>query len=208
LTDVKICGLTREEDVRAACALGAAWIGFNFSARSPRRVRPEEVRRLAAAAAGVRRVGVFVEESYGAIAQAVQEASLDVVQLHRPLTAEDLDRVGVPVLAVAHAGREEEVPPRSLLGRCAGILFDSSSPGAPGGTGVPFDWSALAGRSWPVPLFVTGGLDPSNVGESIARTRPAAVDVASGVEASPGVKDRAKLEKFFAAVREADARSG
>lgn len=208
MTDVKICGLTREEDVRAACELGAAYVGFNFSARSARRVPSGQARRLAAAAPRARRVGVFVDESYDDISRAVGEASLDLVQIHRPLTAEDLARVGVPVLAVAHAGRAEEVPPAALLERCAGILFDSTSPAAPGGTGVVFDWSELTGRSWPVPLFVAGGLDASNVRESIARTRPAAVDVASGVEASPGVKDRAKLEKFFAAVRDADALPG
>jgi phosphoribosylanthranilate isomerase len=205
---VKICGLTREEDVRAACALGASYLGFNFSARSPRRVDPVDAGRLARAAAGARLVGVFVDESYTEIEEAVREASLDLVQLHRPLRAADLDRLRVPVLAVAHAGREDEVPPVALLGRCAGLLFDSSSPAAPGGTGVAFDWSSLAGRRWPVPLFVAGGLDSANVGNAIARTRPAAVDVASGVEASPGVKDRSKLERFFAAVREADAQPG
>jgi phosphoribosylanthranilate isomerase len=208
LTDVKICGLTREEDVRAACDLGAAYVGFNFSALSPRRVSPARARGLAAAVSGARRVGVFVDESYREIEEAVEEASLDLVQVHRRLTAEDLERVKVPVLAVAHAGRGDEVPPLELLARCAGILLDSSSTAGAGGTGVPFDWGMLDGRTWPVPLFLAGGLRPENVEESIARTRPAAVDVASGVEVSPGVKDRAKLETFFAAVREADARAG
>lgn len=208
MTDVKICGLTREEDVRAACDLGAAYVGFNFSALSPRRVAPARARGLAAAVSGARRVGVFVDETYREIEEAVEEASLDLVQVHRRLTAEDLKRVKVPVLAVAHAGRSDEVPPLELLGRCAGILLDSSSAAGAGGTGVAFDWGMLDGRTWPVPLFLAGGLRPENVEESIARTRPAAVDVASGVEVSPGVKDRAKLESFFAAVREADARAG
>lgn len=208
MTDVKICGLTREEDVRAACDLGAAYVGFNFSALSPRRVSPARARGLAAAVSGARRVGVFVDESYREIEEAVEEASLDLVQVHRRLTAEDLRQVKVPVLAVAHAGRSDEVPPLELLGRCAGILLDSSSPAGAGGTGVPFDWGMLDGRTWPVPLFLAGGLRPENVEESIARTRPAAVDVASGVEVAPGVKDRARLESFFAAVREADARAG
>lgn len=208
MTDVKICGLTREEDVAAACDLGAAYVGFNFSALSPRRVAPEQARRLARAASGARRVGVFVDESYREIEEAVAEASLDLVQVHRRLTAEDLRRLNVPVLAVAHAGRSDEVPPLELLERCAGILLDSSSTAGAGGTGVTFDWAILEGRTWPVPLFLAGGLRPENVIESIARARPAAVDVASGVEASPGVKDRAKLQRFFAAVREADVRTG
>lgn len=208
MTDVKVCGLTREEDVDAACAFGAAYVGFNFSAQSPRRVSLARARRLAEAVKGARRVGVFVDETYPDIEDAVAQASLDLVQIHRRLTADDLKHVGVPVLAVAHAGRDDEIPPQELLLRCAGILFDSSSAGGEGGTGVPFDWTLLQGRTWAVPLFVAGGLRSGNVGDSIARTRPAAVDVASGVEASPGVKDRAEMERFFAAVREADARTG
>ncbi|MDQ5856856.1 MAG: phosphoribosylanthranilate isomerase [Acidobacteriota bacterium] len=169
---------------------------------------PAEARRHAGASGGALRVGVFVDETYLHIEEAVFEASLDLVQIHRPLTAQDLRYVRVPVLAVAHAGRDDEIPPRELLERCAGILFDSSSADATGGTGVPFDWTLLEDRAWPIPVFVAGGLHPGNVGDSITRTRAAAVDVASGVEASPGVKDHAKMERFFAAVREADARAG
>jgi phosphoribosylanthranilate isomerase len=206
VTDVKICGLTRESDVEAACNLGAAYVGFNFSAVSPRRVAPDRARDLAAAVSGtVRRVGVFVEEGYAEIEDAISAASLDLVQLHRTLRAEDLRRIPRPVLAVAHAGREEEIPPGTLLDRCAGILFDTDATGLAGGTGVPFDWYLVEGRTWPVPLFVSGGLRPENVGESIRRTRPSAVDVASGVESSPGVKDTDRMRRFFDAVRRADS---
>ena len=205
MTDVKICDLTREEDVESACALGAAYVGFNFSRLSPRRVTPERARLLTASVpAGVRRVGVFVGEGYPEIGEAADAASLDVVQLHRPLSAEDLERVSLPLLAVAHAGRDSEIPADAVLDRCAGILFDASVAGVPGGTGVPFDWSLLEGRRWPVPLFVSGGLSPDNVGESIRRTRPDAVDVASGVESAAGVKDHGRLSRFFEAVRRAD----
>jgi phosphoribosylanthranilate isomerase len=206
VTDVKICGLTRESDVEAACSLGAAYVGFNFSVVSPRRVTPDRARDLAAAVSGtVRRVGVFVEEGYAEIEDAISAASLDLVQLHRTLRAEDLRRIPRPVLAVAHAGREEEVPPGTLLDRCAGILFDTDATGLAGGTGVPFDWYLVEGRTWPVPLFVSGGLRPENVGESIRRIRPSAVDVASGVESSPGVKDTDRMRRFFDAVRRADS---
>lgn len=205
MTDVKVCGLTREEDVETACALGAAYVGFNFSSGSARQVSPAAARRLSGMVKpGVRRVGVFVGESYDDIAEAVEAASLDLVQLHRTLSAGDLERIPRRVLAVAHAGHEEEVPPIALLQRCAGILFDTAVEGRAGGTGVPFDWSVLDGRRWPVPLFVAGGLSPENVGESIRKTRPAAVDVASGVESSPGVKDRDQMRRFFDAVRGAD----
>lgn len=205
MTEVKICGLTRESDVEAACELGAAYVGFNFSAPSPRRVTPGWARDLAASVTGrVRRVGVFVEEGYSEIEDAISAASLDLVQLHRTLRAEDLQRIPRPVLAVAHAGREEEIPPGTLLDRCAGILFDTEVAGVAGGSGVPFDWFLVEGRRWPVPLFVSGGLSPENVGESIRRTRPSAVDVASGVESAPGVKDRDRMRRFFDAVRRAD----
>jgi phosphoribosylanthranilate isomerase len=206
LTDVKICGLTRQEDVEAACDLGAAYVGFNFSAASPRRVSLSGAGALAAAARpGVRRVGVFVSEDYGEIREAVEAAGLDVVQIHRMLTAADLEEIPCRVLAVAHAGRDEEIPPAALLERCAGILVDTSVSTTPGGTGVPFDWALLEGRRWAVPLFVAGGLRPENVSESIRRTRPSAVDVASGVESAPGVKDRERMRRFFEAVQAADA---
>ncbi|HEV8231215.1 MAG TPA: phosphoribosylanthranilate isomerase [Thermoanaerobaculia bacterium] len=205
MTDVKICGLTRQEDVTAACALGASFVGFNFSSRSRRRVDLETASRLAGATTpGVRRVGVFVDESYREIECAIEAASLDLVQLHRTLRKEDLDQIRCRILAVAHAGRDEEIPPGALLERCAGILFDTSAEGRAGGTGAHFDWFLLEGKSWPVPLFVAGGLAPENVGESIRKTRPSAVDVASGVESSPGVKDRDRMRRFFEAVREAD----
>ena len=205
MTEVKICGLTRESDIEAACSLGAAYLGFNFSAASLRRVTRERARDLSAAVSGgARKVGVFVEEGYSEIEDAISAASLDLVQVHRTLRAEDLRRIPRPVLAVAHAGREEEIPPGTLLDRCAGILFDTDAPGLAGGTGMPFDWYLVEGRTWPVPLFVSGGLSPDNVAESIRRTRPAAVDVASGVESSPGVKDRDRMRRFFDAVRRAD----
>lgn len=209
MTDVKICGLTRIEDVEEACALGAAYVGFNFSSASPRRITPEIGRRLAGACrGGVRRVGVFVDETYEEIREAIDAVSLDIVQLHRTLRSDDLERVSRRVLAVAHAGRDEEIPPAALLEHCAGILFDTAAPRhGPGGTGVPFDWFLLEGRTWPVPLFVSGGLSPENVGESIRRTRPTAVDVASGVEILPGVKDRSRMRAFFEAVRAADPSS-
>lgn len=206
MTDVKICGLTREADVEAACGLGAAYVGFNFASFSPRRIDLARGKRLAGAVRpGVRRVGVFVDESYDEIAAAIDAASLDLVQLHRILSAQDLERIERGILAVAHANRDDEVPPASLLERCAGILFDGGTAASPGGSGTPFDWSRLEARPWPVPVFVAGGLRPENVGASIRVTKPSVVDVASGVESSPGVKDHDRMRRFFQAVRDADA---
>jgi phosphoribosylanthranilate isomerase len=206
VTDIKICGVTREADVEAACGFGAKYIGFNFASSSPRRIDLAQGRRLAGAVVpGVRRVGVFIHESYDEIAAAIDTASLDLVQIHRILCSQDLERIGCGILAVAHADRDDEVPPARLLERCAGILFDGGTLANPGGSGVPFDWSRLEVREWSVPVFVAGGLRPENVGALIRATKPSAVDVSSGVESSPGVKDRELMRRFFQAVRDVDA---
>ena len=119
MTDVKICGLTRAEDVEAACALGARYLGFNFAKQSPRRVTPKHAAALVrAAATGTLRVGVFVDESEDEIRRAVDAASLDLVQLHRPLEEEDLASAARPIVAVTHVGYEEpDRPPAGSLRR-------------------------------------------------------------------------------------------
>lgn len=209
MTQVKICGLTDPEDVRMACALGASYVGFVFARGSPRQVGMDRAADLAAAVApGVARVGVFVEEDYSAISEAVAAARLDVAQVHRRLRGEDLERIPVPVWAVARVtDGAAEMPPSQLLARCRAILFDTAGKQTGGGTGQPFNWSVSAGRELSVPLFLAGGLAPDNVREAICRVRPAGVDVSSGVEKEPGVKDRTKMERFFQEVRQADARS-
>jgi phosphoribosylanthranilate isomerase len=202
MTAVKICGLTRAEDVADACALGASMLGFNFVAASPRRIGVERAREISAAAsAGVLRAGVFAANPREEIASIVRGAALQIVQLHRPVGGEDLERLDADVVPAVpvEAGRDG-LPPPPVLARCRAVLWDSSA-----GRSLRPDWTSLErlGRL-PVPTFVAGGLDPENVGEVIRRLRPDGVDVASGVESAPGIKDRRKLERFFEAVREAD----
>ena len=201
MTDVKICGLTRAEDVELACSLGARYVGFNFAEGSLRRVWPESAAALADATAdGVLRVGVFRAESREEIDRAVATARLDLVQLHRRLTPEDFENARVPVIAVARAGDGGlDAPETAILGRCHAILLDASE-----GRGVRLDPALVERASWAVPLFVAGGLDGDTVGAVIRTLRPAAIDVASGAESAPGIKDRGKLERLFRAVREAD----
>ena len=201
MTDIKICGLTRPEDVDLACALGAAYLGFNFASVSPRRLSLGTARGLSRAARpGVARVGVFVHETRDEILAAIEAAGLDLVQIHRPLTAEDLDGMPRPVIAVESVStRGVESAPPALLAQCRSVLLDTAGR-RPGGTGIAFDWNVLAGRTWPVPVILAGGLHPDNVAEAISRVHPAAVDVASGVESSPGIKDESKMRLFFEAV--------
>jgi phosphoribosylanthranilate isomerase len=206
LTAVKICGLTRAEDVVLACRLGASWIGFVFAADSPRRVDPDSVRGLAdAAAPGVLRVGVFVSETPAEIAAAVEAGRLDLIQLHRPLTAEDASAPR-PVVAVARvSGSGVEMPRADWLGRCRALLLDSATETGAGGTGRTFDWRLAEARGPGVPILLAGGLTPENVGAAVRRVRPWGVDVASGVESAPGRKDPDRMKRFFEAVRQADA---
>jgi phosphoribosylanthranilate isomerase len=206
MTAVKICGLTRSVDVALAEELGAAALGFNFAEGSPRRLSLDAARRLSDAGRGAAlRVGVFVDEEAGAIREAVEAARLDLVQLHRRLVAEDVERSPVPVIAVVRVGPSgAALPPQDLLSRCRAVLFDTHAEDLAGGTGRTFDWDLAAGGRVAVPVLLAGGLGPDNVGDAVRRLRPWAVDVASGVECAPGVKDPEKMRRFFRAVRDAD----
>ncbi len=200
-TSVKICGLTRPEDVALACSLGAAYVGLNFAADSPRRVDVGRGADLAAAVApGTLRVGVFRNEDLATIARAVGQCRLELVQLHRRLTVEELARLPVPVFGVARMESGAlRAPASDLLSRCHALLVDSSE-----GTGKTIERAFVDSSGWSVPIFLAGGLTPENVGAAVRQLRPAGVDVATGVESAPGIKDRGKLERFFAAVEEAD----
>jgi phosphoribosylanthranilate isomerase len=206
MTAVKVCGLTRAEDVRLACRFKATYAGFNFVPTSPRRVTPAAARELAAACSpGMLKVGVFLAGDE-AIENAVVVAGLDLVQLHGRLTEEIVASSPVPVIAVARPtapGSEFAVPRREILVRCHALLFDPSE-----GEGRSLDPARIEEASWPVPVLVAGGLTPETVGDVIRRLRPAGVDVASGVESAAGIKDPGKVERFFAAVKEADAQAG
>ena len=202
MTAVKICGLTRAEDVAAAAELGAAILGFNFVEASPRRISTALGRDLVGSAPeGVLRAGVFAEADRTEIERTIAGLGLQVVQLHRTVTRDDVETLGAGVMpAVRIEKGPAGLPPSDVLARCRGLLWDSSA-----GRGRVADWALVeAAGLLPVPVFVAGGLDADNVGDVIRRLRPAGVDVASGVERAPGIKDRAKLERFFEAVREAD----
>jgi phosphoribosylanthranilate isomerase len=207
-TRTKICGLTRLEDAQRAVDLGAAALGFNFYSLSPRYIEP------AAARAMVRRlppfvtaVGVFANETdAGHVISLAREAGVTAVQMHGPMFPALHELLSVFTLVVAVAVREGFKPEELRKVKASAYLLDAFDPDRLGGTGKTFDWGAAREAKQYGPIILAGGLTPENVARAVREVRPFAVDVASGVESAPGIKDPAKLRAFFAAVAEADKR--
>jgi phosphoribosylanthranilate isomerase len=206
-TRVKICGITRLEDAQQAVDLGAAALGFNFYPPSPRYIEPAAARAIVRhLPAFVTPVGVFANETdAGRVISIARTAGATTVQVHGPGFPDLHELLSLFPLVVAvqvgEAFKAEE------LGRFkpSAYLLDAFDPDRPGGTGRTFDWNAAREAKRYGPIILAGGLTPENVGQAVRVVRPFAVDVASGVESAPGIKDPAKLRALFAAVAEADA---
>ncbi|MEY3021516.1 MAG: hypothetical protein RIS86_714 [Planctomycetota bacterium] len=195
---VKVCGLTRPEDARLAEALGADALGVIFAASSRRRVdRAQAAEVLADAGPFVVRVGVFATPSVDEVLAALTAVPLQAVQVHGALP-EGLVRelAGRVPLVVAHAFRPDLDVAALARAPVAAVLID----GPAAGSGTAFDWDAAGALRGASRWILAGGLRPENVGEAVVRLRPPAVDVASGVESAPGIKDPARLQAFFAAL--------
>jgi phosphoribosylanthranilate isomerase len=201
-TRVKICGITRLEDALGCVEAGVDALGFNFWPGSKRHVPLARAVDIAAALpAGVLRVGVFVRAAPGAVREAVRAAGLGAVQLHGDEDPSEYADVGAPLWQVL---RIASTLPESVSPRAAELLLDARVDGF-GGGGRSFDWSVAHGaRRFGVPFWLAGGLSPDNVREAVQRAAPSGVDVASGVESAPGVKDLARVRAFVAAVRAAE----
>ena len=207
-TRIKICGITREEDLDAAVAAGADALGFVFYAQSPRHVSPQRAARLVARVpAFVTTVGLFVNQSADAVAEVLNEVPLDLLQFHGDEDAGYCAAFRRPWIKAARVKQGFDL---LEYARCfagapgiAGLLLDAHVEGY-GGGGQAFDW-ALIPSSLPLPVILSGGLNPGNVGEAVRRVRPWAVDVSSGVERAKGIKDMRKISEFIAGVRDADA---
>lgn len=207
---VKICGLKTTETIDAAIAAGADYVGFVFFPPSPRNISVAEARPLAAHVAGRAKVVALMVDPDDALVMEVAEAIRpDLIQLHGSetpaRTAAIAELSGIPVMKAvkvetkADAGRALD-----YAAICELILFDAKAPkGAPlpGGNGVPFDWHALEDISARVDYMLSGGLTPENVAEAIRLTGARAVDVSSGVESAPGVKDTARIRAFIKAAK-------
>lgn len=205
-TRIKICGITREEDLRAAVDCGTDAVGFVFYEPSPRYVLPQRaaelVRRLPPF---VMAVGLFVNASEAFISSTVETVSLDLLQFHGDETAADCRRYQRPYIKAARVGPDLDlIEYASQFPDARGLLLDAFVEGY-GGAGKCFDWSLIP-PALPLPVILSGGLDERNVGQAIERVRPWAVDVSSGVEVSKGIKDAGKIAEFVAGVRNADSR--
>jgi phosphoribosylanthranilate isomerase len=200
---IKICGITRMDDALAAVDAGADFIGLVFADGSRRRLELDDAAKIVQAAkrrsTSVRVVGVFRNAPLGTIRLVVSYASLDLVQLHGEEEDAMMRELATPSIKAIRV--ERDVPDDSPFISAAWILYDSFSTAAGGGTGRTFDWSLLQKRPAGKPFFLAGGLTPENVAEAIDLTAPDAIDVSSGVESAPGIKDLHKLQRLFKAVR-------
>jgi len=203
MVKIKICGLTRAEDVQAAVAAGADAVGFVFAA-SPRRVSVATAIRLSGYVPEcVLRVGLFMDQAGSDIKQVVSAVPLDLLQFHGSETERECMAFNMPWLkavAMEDSGSVERA--EREFPRAAGLLLDSHAIGQRGGSGRIFDWALVkpAARK----IWLAGGLNADNVGEAIRVVKPYAVDVSSGVEIEPGIKDAAKIRDFVEAVRRAE----
>lgn len=209
-TRVKICGLTRPEDVAACHAAGAAYVGLNFFPRSPRYVTPEAAREIALEApVGLAKVALVVDAEDAALDAILNVVPLDMLQLHGGESPERVAllraRYGLPVMKVVGIAGAADVARLDAFEAVADqILVDAKAPkGAPlpGGNGVTFDWRLIAGRKWTRPWMLAGGLTPANVAAAVRLTGARQVDAASGVESAPGVKDAALIQAFVEAAQ-------
>ncbi|MEO0865265.1 MAG: phosphoribosylanthranilate isomerase [Pseudomonadota bacterium] len=207
---VKICGLSRPEHVAAAVAAGARYVGFVFFEKSPRNVKFGTARALALdVPPGVIKVALVVDADDGFLDDLTGMVPVDMLQLHGSESPERVTeikaRYGLPVMKAVGVADADDLPKLDAYAGVADqILVDAKPPkGAdlPGGNGLAFDWRLIAGRRWPVPWMLAGGLEPGNVCEAIALTGARQLDVSSGVEVGPGQKDSRLIADFIAASR-------
>lgn len=205
MTRVKICGITRPEDALAAAQSGADAIGLVFHEKSPRHVTVQQAARVAAVLPPfVTLVGLFVNPSEDAVREVLRQVPLDVLQFHGEEEPEFCARFGRSWIKAIRVRHDVDLIQCAAHYRMAqGLLLDAFVEGAHGGTGVSLDWAVIP-QAVPLPVILAGGLHPGNVAEAIRLVRPYAVDVSSGVEASKGIKDAAKVAAFINEVKRID----
>ena len=205
---VKICGITDSADIPAAILAGARYVGFVFFPPSPRNLSLTEAAVMARSVPeGICKVALTVDADDALLDRLLDAVPLDMLQLHGRESPQRVAAVqehfGLPVMKAVGVAGESDLPALDDYARVADqILVDAKPPkdaDLPGGNGLAFDWRLIAGRRWPVPWMLAGGLTPENVAEAIRMTGARQVDVSSGVESAPGVKDAARIRAFVAA---------
>jgi len=198
---VKICGITRLEDLRAAVAAGADALGFVFAPRSPRLLDPAAATDLVRSVpAFISRVGLFMDQDAGDIRRILDQVPLSLLQFHGGEDAAFCRGFGLPYIkALAMGSSPSLMRAQTEFPDAAALLMDSHRSGETGGTGKTFDWRTIASSlaSLERPVILAGGLTPANVRQAVCEVRPWAVDVSSGVEDAPGMKNVAKMQIFI-----------
>ena len=205
-TRIKICGITREEDARAAAQLGADAIGLVFFAPSPRNVHLAQARAIAAAVPPfVTVVGLFVDPAREEVESVLRGCSINVLQFHGDEAPEFCGSFGLPYIKAARVRADSDlVQCLSPYHAAQGWLLDAYHDQLYGGSGESFDWKLIP-RDLARPVILSGGLTPDNVGAAVRQVRPWAVDVSSGVETAKGIKDAAKIAAFVTGVKNENA---
>jgi len=210
MTSVKICGLSEPESLAAAIDAGARYVGFVFFKKSPRNISIDVAAELAVTVpVGVCKVALVVDATNAELDAITKAVPLDMLQLHGEETPERVteikERYGLPVMKVVGVADAADLDALDAYGRvCDQILVDAKPPKnaeLPGGNGLTFDWRLIAGRRWATPWMLAGGLTSQNVAEAIKLTGATQVDVSSGVEMAPGVKDNTKIAAFITAAQ-------
>ena len=202
-----MCGVTRLEDALAAAASGVDALGFNFWPNSPRYVDLSTAASIAKRLPStVSKVGLFVNAEIKLIERVLTEVDLDFLQFHGAESREMCASFGTPYIkAILATSRDEIIINASKYENAKALLLDSHHSGQAGGSGIAFDWQIIPALD--TPLILAGGLNPGNVADAIFQVKPCAVDVASGVESSKGIKEASLIRDFMSSVRQAD-RSG
>jgi len=201
MTLVKICGITRLEDAELAVELGASALGFVFWPSSPRYIPPSRAAEIVEALPPrIAAIGVFVDQTRNFVWNAAEQVGLTALQLHGDETLAFAAALPRPVIKAVPVTTDFSLEAVMDIPRSMTVLLDAHDPVRRGGTGETVDWSVAAAVAWRRPIFLSGGLHAGNIREAIARVNPHAVDISSGVESAPGIKDPARLRALFAAL--------
>ena len=208
-TRVKICGMTRSEDALTAAHLGVDAIGLVFYDKSPRNVSIDQAQQICMALpAFVSKVALFLEADTLQVTQVLNALDIDLIQFHGNESAEFCASFNRPYIkALGMAGQHDLTEQADIYRDASGLLLDSHVMGAAGGTGEAFDWEIIP-ESIRQSIILAGGLKPDNVAEAIQKVRPYAVDLSSGVEAAPGIKDATLMAQLINEVKRVDCENG